>query len=99
MSCGVGCGFCGFGSDLSLLWLWHRPPAVAPIRPLAWELAYAMDAALKKTKKNAGEKLHRSYTPENNSQSCRQYPWLALNELKLTVFTFLDFFKVDKNLL
>ena len=23
-------------TDLALLWLWHRPTAVAPIRPLAW---------------------------------------------------------------
>ena len=22
-------------------WLWHRPAAAAPIRPLAWELPYA----------------------------------------------------------
>ena len=35
MSCGVGrkCSL-----DLALLWLWHRLGAVAPIRPLAWEL-------------------------------------------------------------
>jgi len=34
MSCGVGhrCS-----SDLVLLWLWCRPAATAPIRPLAWE--------------------------------------------------------------
>ena len=25
------------GSDPVLLWLWCRPAAVAPIRPLAWE--------------------------------------------------------------
>ena len=30
-----------------LLWLWHRLAAIAPIPPLAWELPYAMDAALK----------------------------------------------------
>ena len=36
------------GFDLVLLWLWHRPGAVAPIRPLAWEPPYAMGAALKK---------------------------------------------------
>ena len=30
MSCGVGCRR---GSDLSLLWLWHRPAATAQIRP------------------------------------------------------------------
>ena len=37
VSCGVAhrCG-----SDPALLWLWHRPAATAPIRPLAWELPY-----------------------------------------------------------
>ena len=37
-------------SDLVLLWLWHRPAAAAPIRPLAWELPHAAGAALKKQK-------------------------------------------------
>ena len=31
-----------------LLCLWPRPAAVPPIRPIAWETPYAMDAALKK---------------------------------------------------
>ena len=48
MRCGVGCRR---GLDLALLWLWRRPGAVAPIRFLAWETPYAMDAALKKKKK------------------------------------------------
>jgi len=43
--CGVGCRR---GSDLALLWLWHRLAAVALIRPLAWESPYAMGMALKK---------------------------------------------------
>ena len=47
MNCGVGHRH---GSDLALLWLWHRPVATAPIRPLAWELPYAMSVALKKQK-------------------------------------------------
>ena len=47
MSCGVGCRR---GSDLVLLWLWCRPAAVAPIRPLAWEPPYAVGTALKKKK-------------------------------------------------
>ena len=34
-----------------LPWLWCRPAAVAPIRPLAWEHPYAVGAALKKKKK------------------------------------------------
>ena len=48
MSCGVGCRC---GSDPELLWLWRRPAAVAPIRPLAWEPPNASGAALKKDKK------------------------------------------------
>ena len=50
MSCCVGhrCS-----SDPSLLWPWCRPVFTAPIRLLAWELLYAMGAALKTTKKNA----------------------------------------------
>ena len=34
--------------DSVLPWLWHRLAAVAPIQPLAWELPYAADAALKR---------------------------------------------------
>ena len=33
--------------DLALLWLWCRPAAAAPVRPLAWEPPYAESAALK----------------------------------------------------
>ena len=34
------------------MWLWRRPAAAAaPIRPLAWEPAYALVAALLKKKK------------------------------------------------
>ena len=44
MSCAVGCK-CSM--DLVLLWLWCRPAAVAPIRPLAWEPLRAMGVALK----------------------------------------------------
>ena len=39
------------GSDPELLWLWHRPAAMAPIGPLAWEPPYATGAALEKAKK------------------------------------------------
>ena len=38
---------CRCSSDLVLLWLWCRPAAVVPIRPLAWEPPYASDVALK----------------------------------------------------
>ena len=46
ISCGVGHRH---GSGPSCLQ--HRPAAVAPIRPLVWELLYAAGAALKKQKK------------------------------------------------
>ena len=42
VSCGVGCRL---GSDPTLLWLWRRPVATAPIQPLAWEPPYATGAA------------------------------------------------------
>ena len=45
LSCGVGRRR---GSDPTLLWLWCRLAAVAPIQPLAWELPYAMGVALKR---------------------------------------------------
>ena len=49
LSCGIGfrCSL-----DLVLLWLWHRPAAVASIRPLAWEHPYASGTAIKKNKTN-----------------------------------------------
>ena len=48
MSCGVGGRH---GSDPTLLWLWCRLAAIAPIRPLAWELPYAVGVAQKSKKK------------------------------------------------
>ena len=48
MSCGVG-GRCS--SDLAWLWLWCRLAVAAPIRPLAWELPYAIGAGLKRQKR------------------------------------------------
>ena len=48
MSCGVGHRR---GSDPSLLWLWCRPAAAAPIQPLAWEPPYVAGAAMKGKKR------------------------------------------------
>ena len=60
MSCGAGhrCGL-----DPALLWLWHRPAAVALIRPLAWEPPHAVGVGLKskKKKKSRGVKLYGSH--------------------------------------
>ena len=62
MSCGIGHRH---GSDLVLLWLWCRPAAVAPFRPLAWELLYAVGAALKSKKKKKREReRERTKTPK-----------------------------------
>ena len=48
MSCGVGHRH---SLDPVLLWLWYGLAAAAPIRPLAWELPYAEDAAQKTKRK------------------------------------------------
>ena len=57
------------GQDPALLWLWRKPAAAAPIRPLAWELPYAVGAALKKDQnmnKGWGENVIVMYTCKNN---------------------------------
>ena len=45
--CGVGHRL---GSDLTLVWLWHRSEAIALIRPLTWEPSYAVGVAQKSRK-------------------------------------------------
>ena len=47
VSCGVGHSC---GSDLALLWLWHRLAATALIRPLTWERPCAVGAPPPKVK-------------------------------------------------
>ena len=54
VSCGVGGRR---GLDLALLWLWCRLAAVAPIRPLAWELPYATSTVLKIKGEKKKEKI------------------------------------------
>ena len=44
------------GSDPKLLWLWHRPVASAPIRPLAWEPPYAAGVAQENAKRQGKKK-------------------------------------------
>ena len=44
-------GLAQWVKDPALLWLWCRPAATAPIRPLAWEPPYAEGVALKKNKR------------------------------------------------
>ena len=56
-------------SDPRLLWLWCRPAATAPIRPLAWEPPYATGAALEKAKIKIKIKYKRE--AKGSSQSRR----------------------------
>ena len=53
MTCGVGGRR---GSSPALLWLWCRPVATAPIRPLAWEPPYAASAAPEVAKRDQKKK-------------------------------------------
>ena len=39
------------------MWLWHRPVAIALIRPLAWEPLHAVGAAIEKAKNKIKEGL------------------------------------------
>ena len=59
MSCGVGHRH---SLDPSLLWLWHRQAAAAPIQPLAWEPPYAAGVALKSKKQTKKDKLLKVVT-------------------------------------
>ena len=63
MSCGVGRRR---GLDPELLWLWCRPTATGPIRPLAWEPSYAAGAALEKAKR---QKKKREREPQNETDT------------------------------
>ena len=56
MSCGINCRL---GSDPGLLWLWYRPAAIAPIRPLAWEPPYAAGVALEKANKQTNKQTNK----------------------------------------
>ena len=56
MICGV---VCRLSSDPELLWLWRRPVATAPIRPIAWEPPYAVGTALEKAKRQKKPKTNK----------------------------------------
>ena len=66
MSYGVGhrCG-----SDLVLLWLWHRLAATAPIGPLAWEAPYATSEDLKKRKEKKRKKKRKEKKRKGKKKS------------------------------
>ena len=50
-------GLAQWVKDPVLLWLWCRPAAIAPIRPLAWEPPYAAGAAQEKAKRQKKKKV------------------------------------------
>ena len=50
--------------DPALLWLWHRPAAMALIHPLAWKLPYATSVALKRKRRK--KEIKKSFTPVLN---------------------------------
>ena len=74
MSCGVGRRH---GSDLALLWLWCRPAAIAPIRPLAWEPPYATGEALKRQKTGVPVVAQWLTNPTRNHEVAGSVPALA----------------------
>ena len=74
MSCGVGhrCSL-----DLALLWLWLRPAATAPIRPLAWELPHASGVTLKNKIKQQQQKTpHKNQKPNQTKKLITLDQWL-----------------------
>ena len=50
--------------DPTLLWLWRRPVATAPIIPLVWEPPYAAGAALKRQKDQKKKKKRKKERKE-----------------------------------
>ena len=54
-----------------MLWLWHRPAAIALIRPLAWEPPYAIGVALKRPNKQTNKQ-------KNPSKQRRESPAINL---------------------
>ena len=47
------------GSDPELPWLWLRSAAAAPVQHLAWELLYAVGAALKSKRENKTKQTNK----------------------------------------
>ena len=52
-----------------ILWLRCRPAATAPIPPLAWELSYAVGAALKKKKGRRRKELEKKWFKIKNQSN------------------------------
>ena len=83
MSCGIG-----HRQGLVLLWLWRRPAAVAPIRPLAWEPPYATGAALKKEKKKYVCVYTHIYSIYNCIHNCDTYAYIHTHEHRTDMYVY-----------
>ena len=78
-----------------LLWLWCRLAAVAPIRPLAWQLLYAMHEALKsKTNKQKTKKETKKRKQQQKNQITATFGrvWPILFQFNLEIYL-----NIDKN--
>ena len=69
---------CRRGSDPALLWLWHRPAAIAPIRPLAWEPPYAAGAAQEMAKRQEKKKKKNPKNQAKRIFLALQLTWLIV---------------------
>ena len=69
MSCGVARRH---GLDPTLLWLWYRLAATAPIGPLAWEPPYAAGEALEKRQKDKKQKQKQKQTNKQKTRVLKQ---------------------------
>ena len=66
MTCGVGCRCSLYPT---LLWLWCRPAAAAPIGPLAWELPSICPRCSPKSKKSkTPQKTQKGTLPHTQKQ-------------------------------
>ena len=72
MSCDIG-----YRRNSVLLWLWCRPAATAPIRPLAWEPPYAAGVALEKAERGVPFVVQWLTNPTRNHEVAGSVPGLA----------------------
>ena len=70
-------GLAQWVKDPTLLWLWRRQAATAPIRPLAWEPPYAVGMALKTQKDKKTKKKKTIPVPDPNTYFLAQTFYLA----------------------
>ena len=56
-------------SDPTWLWLWCRPVAKTPIRPLAWEPPHAVGAALEKARRQKQKQTPKIKSKDTQAES------------------------------